>query len=160
MQFGAEAIHRAVMLAALPWSWFVPQASSYPSLGGDRREPDHPQRRYLSSDYRKFNRLVALSGILPAFLRTFSEGGPFFCGKANGTDRSLKKLKFDTPACLALDQAHADTSGLYPGRTRVEQNKHRQSPRSRNTQSLPSSDVILSDQVVLIPDDIYRPLPG
>lgn len=32
LQLSGEAIHRAVQLAALPWSWFIPKSSSYPSL--------------------------------------------------------------------------------------------------------------------------------
>jgi hypothetical protein len=157
MQFSAEAIHRAVMLAALPWSWFVPQANSYPSLAeieGSRiilKEGIYHLTTGALIAWWPF--LVFCLLCYGFFLRLIL----YFAGKIMERT-SLQKLNFDTPACLALirrmrtplvsTQAapeHQDTRAENPVKSR------RQAPFPT-----PSN---LSDQVVLIPDEISALCP-
>ena len=119
MQFSAEAIHRAVMLAALPWSWFVPPASSYPSLA----EIEGSRIILKEGIYHlTTGNLIAWWPFLVfclLFYGLFVRMTFFFIGKV--MERKLPaKSKTGYPGLPRSPQANADTSGLDPGQTRIE----------------------------------------
>jgi hypothetical protein len=157
MQFSVEAIHRAVMLAALPWSWFVSLENSYPSLAeieGSRIILKEGIYHLTTGD------LIAWWPFLVfclLFYGLFVRLALFITGRILERT-SLGKLKFDTPAFLALvrrmktplvstqaapEQREKETENL---------NEYRQHPS-------PPSPSHLVPQTVLIPDDIYALCP-
>jgi len=100
LQFSVEAIHRAIMLIALPWSLFVP-SGGYPTLAEIEG-----------------SRIILKEGIYHLTTENLIAWWPFlvFCllfyglflrlallliGKVMER-KSLHRLKFDTPACLDL----------------------------------------------------------
>jgi hypothetical protein len=157
IQFSVEAIHRAVMLAALPWSWFVSRESSYPSLAEIEG-----------------SRIILKEGIYHLTTGNLIAWWPFlvFCLLFYGlfirlalftTGRilertSLSKLKFDTPAFLALVRRMktplVSTQAAPERRETATENlsEFRHNPS-------PSSPSHLVPQTVLIPDDIYALCP-
>ncbi len=158
MQFGATAIHHVVMLAALPWSWFVPEGTSYPSLA----EIEGSRIILKEGIYHlTTGNLIAWWPFLVfclLFYGLFLRMALFFAGKIMERS-SLKNLKFDTPDCLALirrmqtplisTQAAPESAGKDAG---IE-------PRENHQPPLPSAANLMG-QVVLIPDDIYDLCPA
>ncbi len=154
MQFSAEAIHRAVMLAALPWSWFVSPGSSYPSLS----EIEGSRIILKEGIYHlTTGNLIAWWPFLVfclLFYGLFVRMTFFLIGKVMER-KSLQDLKLDTPACLALlrrlqtplvsTQAKPESKGLLP-----------EDHSKRNTGAMPPSAPKLMNQVVLLPDDIFE----
>lgn len=157
MQFSVEAIHRAVMLAALPWSWFVSPESSYPSLA-----------EIVGS------RIILKEGIYHLTTGNLIAWWPFlvFCLLFYGlfirlalfiTGRilertSLSRLKFDTPSFLALVRRMKTplvTTQAAPERRATETGNLNESRRHPS----PPSPSHLVPQTVLIPDDIYPLCP-
>ena len=157
MQFSVEAIHRAVMLAALPWSWFVSRESSYPSLAEIEG-----------------SRIILKEGIYHLTTGNLIAWWPFlvFCLLFYGlfirltlfiTGRilertSLRKLKFDTPAFLALARRMKTplvSTQAAPERRQTETKNLSESWRHPS----PPSPSHLVPQTVLIPDDIYALCP-
>lgn len=158
MQFGAAAIHHGVMLAASPWSWFVPEASSYPSLA----EIEGSRIILKEGIYHlTTGNLVAWWPFLVfclLFYGLFLRLALFFIGKAMER-HSLQNLGFDTPACLALIRRMqtplVSTQGSpEPKKTTPE--KHSE----QNKETPPRPAVKTLAQVVLIPDDIYGLCPA
>lgn len=157
MQFSAEAIHRLVMFAALPWSWFVPQASSSPTLleiEGSRiilKEGIY----YLST-----GNLIAWWPFLVFCLLFYGLSVRltlFLVGKVIER-RALHNLQLDTPACLALIRRMqtplvTTQAALEPKKTTSATN-----PGLKHPSPSGSAPNLLA-QVVLIPDDIYRFCP-
>lgn len=158
VQFSAEAIHRGVMLAASPWSWFIPEGKSYPTLAeieGSRiilKEGIY----HLSTE-----NLIAWWPFLLfclLFYGLFFRLTLFLLGKLMES-RSLHKLKLDTPPCLALIrrmQTPLVTTQAEP------ESKKSQPEGSPAVMHQPPSGAVphLTAQVVLIPDDIYPLCPS
>ncbi len=157
MQFSAEAIHRAVVLAALPWSWFISPERSYPSLSEIEG-----------------SRIILKEGIYHLATGNLIAWWPFlvFCLLFYGffirltllvvgmilERTSLQNLKLDTPTCLALIrrmQTPLVSSQAEPESNRtISENR----PRLSKQPSLPATPNHLG-QVVLIPDDIFTLCP-
>lgn len=153
MQFSATAIHKAVALAALPWSWFVSETTSYPSLSAIEGS------RIILKDgiyHLTSNNLVAWWPFLifcllfyGLLLRLLLLGfGRFMEGY------SLNKLQLETPACQALIRRMQTplVSTQATPEVRIENEESSQQEKSPVTPSAPRT---LSGQVILIPDDIF-----
>jgi hypothetical protein len=157
MQFSAEAIHRAVVLAALPWSWFVPQANSYPTLA----EIEGSRIILKEGIYHlTTGNLIAWWPFLVfclLFYGLFVRMALFFAGKAMERT-SLQNLKLDTPACLALIRRMQTPLVSTQAKPEPKKTTTENYPKLAK-QTVPSSAPNLSGQVVLIPDDIYPLCP-
>lgn len=157
MQFSTEAIHRFVMLAALPWSWLVSRADSFPTLAEIEG-----------------SRIILKEGIYHLTTGNLIAWWPFlvFCLLFYGLlvrltlflagkmmeHRCLHNLRLDTPACLALIrrmQTPLVTTQAAPESIKTAPTDNpgflRQAPHGAETHLL--------SQVVLIPDDIYPLCP-
>ncbi len=157
MQFSTAAIHKFVMLAATPWSWFVSQATSYPSLAeieGSRiilkEGIYHLSTGNLIAWWPFLVLCLLFYGLLVRLIL-------FLLGKVLER-RSLQNIKFDTPDYLALIrrmQTPLVSSQAVPENKRV--------PPTGNDRDLPQPvpDLAfhLAPQVVLIPDEIYPLCP-
>lgn len=157
IQFSVEAIHRAVMLAALPWSWFVSQQTSYPSLAeieGSRIILKEGIYHLTTGD------LIAWWPFLVfclLFYGLFIRLALFITGRIIERT-SLRKLKFDTPAFLALVRRMKTplvSTQAAPEQRETETENHSE---PRQHPSLPSPSHLVP-QTVLIPDDIYPLCP-
>lgn len=153
MQFSTEAIHRGVMLAALPWSWFVSETNSYPTLAeieGSRIILKEGIYHLTTGDLIAWWPFLVFCLI---FYGLFTRVVLFFIGKVIAR-HSLQNLKFDTPACLALIRRMQ--TPLVSTQAAPEGNKTASDNHSElNKQLAPAASPDLSGQEVLIPDDIY-----
>ncbi len=157
IQFSAAAIHKFVILAAMPWSWFVSQATSYPSLAeieGSRiilkEGIYHLTTGNLIAWWPFLVFCLLFYGLLVRLIL-------FLLGKLFEA-RSLQSLKLDTPDYLALirrmqtplvsSQAAPEKKSVAPA------GNHRGLP-----QPVPAPALHLAPQVVLIPDEIYSLCP-
>jgi len=157
LQFSAEALHRAVALAALPWSWFVTQGSSYPSLA-----QIEGSRIILKEGiyHLTTGNLIAWWPFLVfclLFYGLFLRLALFVTGKIM-EHRSLQKLSFDTPACIALFRRMQ--TPLLSTRGTPEQEKIMAAEQAGpQVPEHPPATSSLSPQVVLIPEDIQSLCP-
>ncbi len=158
IQFSAEAIHRAVMIAALPWSWFVPQASSYPTLA----EIEGSRIILKEGIYHlTTGNLIAWWPFLVfclLFYGLFLRSALFLAGKILER-HSLRKLQFDTPACLALVrrmQTPLVTTQAAP--EHKETSLKNGEIQGRVTPMSTAPDLV--EQVVLIPEEISSLCPA
>lgn len=157
MQFSAEAIHRAVMLAALPWSWFVPQASSYPTLAeieGSRIILKEGIYHLSTGD------LIAWWPFLLfclLFYGLFLRLALFSVGKVMEL-YSLRNLRLDTPACRAIIRRMQ--TPLVSTQAEPEAAPTKTGNQAKDGVSSAAPNPAAQDgQVVLIPDDIYSLCP-
>lgn len=153
MQLSVAAIHKFVMLAALPWSWFVSPATSYPSLA----EIEGSRIILKQGIYHLSTaNLIAWWPFLVfclLFYGLFVRLALFLLGKML-EHRARQKLELDTPDYLALvrrmqtplvsSQAAPEEKSMSPAGNRHDLRRPEADP------ALP-----LAAQVVLIPDDIY-----
>jgi hypothetical protein len=157
LQFSAEAIHRAVMLVALPWSWFVPQASSYPSLA----EIEGSRIILKEGIYHlTTGNLIAWWPFLVfclLFYGLFIRATLFVIGKIM-EHSSLKNLQLDTPVCLALIRRMQTPLVSTQAQPELEKSTPEEYPRLKKLTATQSTAHLL-DQVALIPDDIYDLCP-
>lgn len=157
MQFSADAIHRAVMFAALPWSWFVSPGSSYPSLA----EIEGSRIILKEGIYHlTTGNLIAWWPFLVfclLFYGLFVRMTLFFIGKVIERT-SLQKLKLDTPACLALIRRMQTPLVSTQAKPELEKASTVNHPRLDKQPPLQAATSLVS-QVVLIPDDIYALCP-
>ncbi len=157
MQFSAEAIHRGVMFAASPWSWFIPQANSYPTLAeieGSRIILKEGIYHLTTENLIAWWPFLVFSLL---FYGLFVRLTLFLLGKLM-EHRSLHHLKLDTPACLALIRRMQ--TPLVTTQAAPELKKTASVDNPEVMQQPPSGSVPhLTAQVVLIPDDIYPLCP-
>ena len=158
MQFSAEAIHRFVMFAALPWSWFVPQASSYPTLleiEGSRIILKEGIYHLSTGDLIAWWPFLVFCLLFYGFLVRLIL---FLVGKII-EQRSLHNLQLDTPACLALIRRMQ--TPLVTTQAAPEPNTTKSATNPGFRRQPPSGSALnLLAQVVLIPDDIYPLCPS
>jgi hypothetical protein len=145
------------MVVASPWSWFVPEANSYPSLAEIEG-----------------SRIILKEGIYHLTTGNLIAWWPFlvFCLLFYGLllrlalfsvgklmeRTSLKNVKLDTPACLALIrrmQTPLVSTQAAPEPTKATPEEH----TWLNKETVQPSTLNLLSQVVLIPDDIYPLCP-
>jgi hypothetical protein len=165
LQFSVEAIHRTIMLIALPWSWLV-SGGGYPTLAEIEG-----------------SRIILKEGIYHLTTENLIAWWPFlvFCllfyglflrlallliGKVMER-KSLQKLKFDTPACLDLlrrmqtplvsTQAAPETP--QTGRQTLSGPRLQPPPPANQGQSNQSDQNVQAVQTVLIPEDIFALCP-
>lgn len=157
MQFGAAAIHHAVRLAASPWSWFVPEASSYPSLA----EIEGSRIILKEGIYHlTTGNLIAWWPFLVfclLFYGLFIRLALFVVGKALER-HSLQNLSLDTPACLALIRRMQTPLVSTQASPEPQQTTPEDKP-GNDKETPPQPAVEPMDQIVLIPDDIYTLCP-
>ncbi len=157
MQFSAEAIHHFVMLAALPWSWFVPQANSIPTLA----EIEGSRIILKEGIYHlTTGNLIAWWPFLVfclLFYGLFFRLTLFLIGKVFER-RSLHKIKLDTPACLALIRRMQTPLVTTQAAPETKKSTSAGNPAFMQ-QPHPGSFPQLLEQVVLIPDDIFPLTP-
>ncbi len=153
LQLSAEGIYQAVKFIALPWSWFLPQSVSFPSLAEIEG-----------------SRIILKEGIYHLATQNLIAWWPFlaFCLLFYGLafrfgllifgrvmeKKSLAQIQFDTPDCISLaqrmqtplvsTQAAPEPDDIEIAQAVVPQKEPMQ--RQSNT---------LLPQVVLIPDDIF-----
>ena len=157
MQFSADAIHRFVMFAALPWSWVVPQASSYPTL-----LEIEGSRIILKEGIYHLNtgNLIAWWPFLVfclLFYGFFVRLTLFLVGKVMER-RSLHNLLFDTPACLALIRRMQTPLVTTQAAPELNKTTSTTKPGLGHPPPFGAAPNLLA-QVVLIPDDIYPLCP-
>jgi Protein of unknown function (DUF2868) len=158
MQFTAGAIHRWAMLAASPWSWFVPRATSYPSLAEIEG-----------------SRIILKEGIYHLTTANLIAWWPFlvFCLLFYGLilrllllaagklmeRAALRRLQLDTPACLAL--LRRMRTPLVTSQAAPEPDRSAAGHRKTSTTAPPRSmSTDLSGQVALLPDEIAALCPA
>jgi len=157
LQFSAEAIHRTAMLAALPWSWFMPRASSYPSLA----EIDGSRIILKEGIYHlSTTDLIAWWPFLVfclLFYGLFIRLALFIFGKV--VERySLRHLRLDTPTCRAIIRRMQ--TPLLSSQADPEAGPAKESDLPRAESAVPPPDPTAGDAVVvLVPDDVYDLCP-
>ncbi|MCP4340742.1 MAG: DUF2868 domain-containing protein [Desulfobulbaceae bacterium] len=158
MQFGAATIHHGVALVALPWSWFVAEANSYPSLA----EIEGSRIILKEGIYHlTTENLIAWWPFLVfclLFYGLFLRMALFFVGKVMERT-SLQNLQLDTPDCLALIrrmQTPLVSTQAKPEQKKTTTEKQTETPK----EAPPPFALNLVDQVVLVPDDIYTLCPA
>lgn len=157
LQISSEAIHRAVQLAALPWSW-LPLAGGYPSLAEIEG-----------------SRIILKEGIYHLATRDLIAWWPFLvlCLVFYGLlirlalivlgriveGRALRRLNLDTAACLALVRRMltplvSTQAAPEPERSGNENGWAREQPELK-----PATPSLLP-QILLVPDDIFGICPA
>lgn len=158
LQFSAEAIHQFVMFTALPWSWFIPETSSYPSLA----EIEGSRIILKEGIYHlTTGNLIAWWPFLVfclLFYGLFLRSILFVVGKFM-EHRSLKKLKFDSAACRKIINRML-TPLVSTQASHEEENTTTASIPKRNTPPHREADERRSELVVMIPDDIFELCPA
>lgn len=155
LQVGSEAIHRAVQLAALPWSW-LPLAGGYPSLAeieGSRIILKEGIYHLATENLIAWWPFLVLCLIFYGLLLRFA----FFAVGKVVEGRTLRLLNFDTAACVAL--ARRMRTPLVS--TQAEPEPARPSRNGwipQQSQPQPGTPAPIP-QTVLIPDDIFGICP-
>jgi hypothetical protein len=103
VQFGAEALHRLVVLISLPWSWLFPEDVGYPSLAaieGSRIILKEGIAGLATSDLISWWPFLVLCllvyGLLPRIV--------LYCAGLVMQHRGLSRLRFSHPPCTTLLQ--------------------------------------------------------
>ena len=157
MQFSAEAIHRAVALAASPWSWFISPEKSYPSLA----EIEGSRIILKEGIYHlATGNLIAWWPFLVfclLFYGLFIRLTLFVIGKV--MERTAQQnFKLDTPACLALIRRMQTPLVSTQAEPELRQRTPEKHP-GLNKHCLSTPTQHLLGQIVLIPEDIFTLCP-
>ncbi|MBU1566264.1 MAG: DUF2868 domain-containing protein [Proteobacteria bacterium] len=153
LQISSQMLHKAVQLVALPWSWFVPKASSYPSLAeieGSRIILKDGMYHLATGDLIAWWPFLVLSLVFYGLLLrlAFTVFGRLL------TERTLAGLEFDNAACLTV---------IRRMRTPLITTQAVPEPRQRENTDLSDTQDNFSQaeashllpQVMLVPDDIF-----
>ena len=160
LQVSGEALHRAVQLIALPWSW-LPLPEAYPSLAeieGSRIILKEGIYHLATRDLIAWWPFLVLCLIVYGLLLRLIL---FTVGKA-AEGRSLRRLNLDTAAAETLVRRMLTPLVSTQAPPEPERAKQDRSPISAELQqdrpTTPSSPSLLP-QALLIPDDIYGLCP-
>ena len=156
LQLSGEVIHRAVQLAALPWSWFLAGATGYPSLAEIEG-----------------SRIILKEGIYHLATEDLVAWWPFlvFCLVFYGLlprlalavfgrmveRRALRRVNLDTAAVVTL--ARRMQTPLVSTQAAPERDQTKPSAAPDQPREEPAAAPHLLPQVVLIPDDIVGLCP-
>lgn len=158
LQVSAETIHRAVQLAALPWSWLSPLTGGYPSLaeieGSRIILKDGIYHLATENLIAWWPFLVLCLVVYGLFLRL----ALIMLGRMVEA-RALRRLNLETAACLSLVRRMrtplvSTQAAPEPERCGIDNGwtQEQSEPQPRAPSLLP--------QVVLIPDDIFGICPA
>lgn len=153
LQISSEMLHKAVQLAALPWSWFIPGASSYPSLTeieGSRIILKDGMYHLATGNLIAWWPFLVLSLFFYGLLLrlAFTVFGRLL------EEHTLARLDFDNASCftvirrmrtpLVTTQATAESN-------QVENAVLAETPEDESPAAAPH----LLPQIMLVPDDIF-----
>jgi hypothetical protein len=157
LQFSSMTIHQAVKIAALPWSWFVSSSNSYPSIveiEGSRIILKEGIYHLATGDLIAWWPFLVFCLLFYGLLLRIAL---LFLGKWMER-RSLKKLRLDTPDCMAVSRRMRTplvSTQADPEPDRAE--TWGQSTPMVEKAAVESSHIL--PQVVLIPDDVFTLCP-
>ncbi len=153
LQISSEVLHRAVQLIALPWSWFIPSSSSYPSLAeieGSRIILKDGMHHLATGDLIAWWPFLVLSLFFYGLLirLTFTVFGRLL------EEHSLARLEFDNAACFTVIRRMR--TPLVTTQAAAEPNPMEDidCPETREEESHTEGQHLLP-QVMLVPDDIF-----
>ena len=155
LQIGSEVLHRAVQLIALPWSWFVPSSSNYPSLAeieGSRIILKDGMYHLATGDLIAWWPFLVLSLFFYGLLirLAFTVFGRLL------EEHALARLDFDNAACFTVIRRMRTplvTSQASPEQSQVENAGLSVAEKPDDESQRQSSDLL--PLVMLIPDDIF-----
>ncbi|KJS03482.1 MAG: hypothetical protein VR65_00455 [Desulfobulbaceae bacterium BRH_c16a] len=160
LQLGSEAIHRAVQLAALPWSWLPPLAGSYPSLAeieGSKIILKEGIYHLATQNLIAWWPFLVLCLIFYGLLLRLAL---FVLGRMVEA-RALRHLNLDTADCLAL--ARRMLTPLVSTQAAPERERERGGSENgwahETAEPQPQTHNLLP-QILLIPDDIFGICPA
>jgi len=156
LQFGAASLYKIIQLIALPWSWFIPRVTAYPSL----EEIEGSRILLKEGIYHLATKdLVAWWPFLIfclLFYGLFFRGICYLGGKWM-EKRSLNKIKLNSGPCRRLIQRML--TPLVSTQAQPELKKTKSEAIEGKETSQPTVGNYLFSQYILIPDDIYNTLP-
>jgi hypothetical protein len=155
LQISSEVLHRAVQIAALPWSWGLPRSSSYPSLAeieGSRIILKDGMYHLTTGNLIAWWPFLVLSLFFYGLLLrlAFSVFGRLL------EEHALARLEFDNAACLTV---------IRRMRTPLVSTQAAPEPDQVNPMDVPELEEAgaqmahLLPQVMLVPDDIFGLCP-
>lgn len=157
LQISSEMLHRLVQMAALPWSWFIPETSSYPSLAeieGSRIILKDGLNHLATGDLIAWWPFLVLCLFFYGLLLrlAFAVLGRML------EERALARLDLGTASCLnpiRRMRTPLVTSQAAPEPDRPEIQTLADGDRGQS----PEQGLLLLPQVVLVPDDIFGLCP-
>ena len=152
LQLSATALHKLVMVMAIPWSWFVPYSIAFPSS-----EEIEGSRIILKEGiyHLTTENLVSWWPFLVfcvLFYGLFVRGGCYLLGRGM-EKKSLQRIKLNSAPCRRLIQRMLTplvSTQAQPEPTKLENDSVTDSEAFK-----PAPGQYLLPQFVLIPDDIY-----
>ena len=157
LSIGADALHRAVQLAATPWSWLFPGHGGYPSLAeieGSRIVLKDGISHLATADLVSWWPFLVLAllvyGLLPRI--AFAVAGRLL------EERSLAGAAFDTASCRTT--VRRMKTPLLSSQAPPEEAPAEAAPAPPESEGNGESPAHLLPQVVLVPDDIFGLCPG
>lgn len=157
LKIGADALHRAVELAATPWSWLFTGNGGYPSLAeieGSRIILKDGISHLATGDLVSWWPFLVLSllvyGLLPRLAFAV-------CGRLL-EEWTIFRIEFDTASCRTTIRRMK--TPLLSSQADAEQEVALAELPAAETESELQPPAHLLAQVVLVPDDIYGLCPG
>ncbi|MGW8195085.1 MAG: DUF2868 domain-containing protein [Desulforhopalus sp.] len=158
LQISGAAIHQAVEVLAFPWSWFIPQSYSYPSLEqieGSRIILKEGIYHLATGDLVAWWPFLVFCLLFYGLLMRFCLllAGKFF------QHRTLQRIAFDTPAYISLTQRMVTPTLSTQAQPEGPANHDLTTPLRYHQPAAPPSPSFLHPLVALIPDDIFTSCP-
>jgi hypothetical protein len=157
LQLSTISIYQSVKALAFPWSWFLPQTTSYPSLA----EIEGSRIILKEGIYNLATQnLIAWWPFLVCCLFFYGltlRYGLLFVGKMLER-RALASLRLDTPPCVSLAQRMQTPLVSTQAKPEKTPSKNQTFPTITPDRNRETTEYLLS-QVVLIPDDIFALCP-
>ncbi len=153
LEIGSEALHKAVQLVALPWSWFIPEASSYPSLAeieGSRIILKDGMYHLATGDLIAWWPFLVLSLFFYGLLLRLA----FTVFARLLEERAIARVDFDNAACLTVIRRMRTPFVTSQAAPELSQTETPEIPDIEEAEGQTETPHLLP-QVILIPDDIF-----
>ncbi len=155
LQLSAAALHKLVLIMALPWSWFVPDTIAFPSpeeIEGSRILLKDGIYHLTTKDLVSWWPFLVFCIL---FYGLFFRGGCYLAGRWM-EKKSLQKIKFNSASCRRLTQRMLTplVSTQAAPEAKIQGNESRSTIEAEQFQ--PTAGHHLLPQFVLIPGDIHH----
>ncbi len=152
LQISSEVLHRAVQLAALPWSWFLPASAGYPSLAeieGSRIILKDGMYGLATGNLIAWWPFLVLSLIFYGLLLrlVFTVVGGLL------EERALAHVDFDNGACLTVIRRMRTPLFSTQAAPEPDQAGNEAVAEEEDEEQTPAPHLL--PQVMLVPDDIF-----
>ncbi|MDK9706614.1 MAG: DUF2868 domain-containing protein [Desulforhopalus sp.] len=156
LQISSDMLHRGVQLAALPWSWFVPKSSSYPSLAeieGSRIILKDGLHHLATGDLVAWWPFLVLCLVFYGLLLrlAFAVLGRLL------EEHALARLDLGTASCL--NPIRRMRTPLVTTQAAPEPDRPAAQATGGGRDQAPEQGLQLLPQIVLVPDDIFGLCP-